>query len=529
MKTEIPEFFNIGTATTDAHLKTKTEHRTALVVEEPGKPPQRATFGDLARMSSRFHALLARLVLENKSRVLIRLPNSVDYPITFYGAMKAGMIAVPTSTLLTAKELLFLAEDSLAEVLVIDKEAWKTVAPELAGKTKIRFVFLSGVSAEDIQKISGVENFDLEKELSATLETPAPVQTRADDPAYLVYTSGTTGYPKGVVHAHRSLLGRQAASDYWFDFREHDYILHSGKFNWTYVLGTGMMDPLYHGKTVIVYEGENSPERWLSLIREQSCTIFIGVPTIFRQILQKSQAGAKDVPTLRHCMCAGEHLTDEVYEGWLGRFGFPIYEGLGMSECSYYISQGKKDPIIKNSAGKIQPGHLARLLDENLQPVPVGHEGMICIHRNDPGLFLEYWRAPEQTATQFRDGWFLTGDYAIQNSDGYIFFLGRRDDIIKSFGYRVSPFEIERVFRDHPEIEDIVAFAEHLGREKTLISMCVLLKNGKTLNEGELLSWGKQRLASYKLPKKVYQLEKFPRSANGKVLRAKIPGQLGLV
>src|SRR5439155_14236856 len=144
--------------------------------------------------------------------------------------------------------------------------------------------------------------------------------TRAEDPAYLLYTSGTSGYPKGVLHAHRALLGRQPSSRYWFDFRpEGDRVLHSGKFNWTYVLGTGLMDPLYRGHTAIVHEGTGDAALWPRLIAEHAATIFIGVPTIYRQIVQKTRASRSDVPSLRHCMSAGEHLSDQVLAAWRDR------------------------------------------------------------------------------------------------------------------------------------------------------------------------------------------------------------------
>lgn len=517
----IPEYFNIGTATTDAHRKTKTEHRTALVVEETDKPPQRATFGQLADLSSKFHALVARLGVAPQSRILIRLPNSLAYPIAFYGAMKAGMIAVPTSTLLTAKEILFLAQDSGAEILVIDRAAWSSIGNEFRGDVKIRFVFLTGFvdSSESLPEISGMQLFDLDAELAKIAEIPEPVKTRANDSAYLVYTSGTTGYPKGVLHAHRSLLGRQPASDYWFDFREHDYILHSGKFNWTYVLGTGLMDPMYRGHSVVVYEGKNDPEVWIRLIRLYNCSIFIGVPTVYRQILQKTKAHGADVPSLRYGMCAGEHLSDEVLNGWFRRFGTPIYEGLGMSEYSYYISQNKYHRVLPGSAGKIQPGRMVRLVDADLNDVKIGEEGMLAVDERDPSLFIEYWNRPEENAAARKNGLFLTGDYASVDAEGYVRFIGRKDEIIKSFGYRVSPFEIERVMKSHPAISECVALGEDIGDSKVLVSLCVLLFPDTQVSESELLEFGKANLADYKAPKRIHFFQDFPRTKNGKVLR----------
>ncbi|HRP69949.1 MAG TPA: AMP-binding protein, partial [Turneriella sp.] len=169
------------------------------------------------------------------------------------------------------------------------------------------------------------------------------------------------------------------------------------------------------------------------------------------------------------------------------------------------------------------------LLDDIFQKVPVNTEGMLCIHESDPGLFLGYWQERGSFIRPIQNGWFLTGDYAWQNAEGYIFFMGRRDDILKSFGYRVSPFEIERVFRDHPSIEEVVAFGEKFNDEKMLIALAVKLKVGYTLNEAEILSWAEDKLARYKMPKKIYFRDSFPRSINGKIVRSKLVKDSGIL
>ena len=271
--------------------------------------------------------------------------------------MKAGYISVPTSTLLTAKEIIYLARDSGAEVLVTDIKTWENLIPMLGELEFLHTVFISGEFKKKKYK-NKIKVRHLGPELEKITTFTDSVNTLANDPAYLVYTSGTTGFPKGVLHAHRALLGRKPAAEFWFNFsNSSDRILHTGKFNWTYVLGSGLMDPLYMGKTVIVHEGKNEAQGWINLIKKHKATIFIGVPTIYRQILQKSNAGRNDVKTLRHCMSAGEHLSDEVFEQWHKRFGLDIYEAVGMSEFSYYISQNANMPIRPGSAGFPQPGH----------------------------------------------------------------------------------------------------------------------------------------------------------------------------
>jgi acyl-coenzyme A synthetase/AMP-(fatty) acid ligase len=514
---DVPEFLNIGVACTDAHLGTAAEARVAMIVEDDALGTSSITYGALADRSARFAQLLRNRGVAPGDRVLVRLPNSIDYPTAFFGTMKRGAIAVPTSTLLTADEVRYLLVDSAAAAIVIDAPAWEAMRAPLEGAGNLKHVILAGEPLEEaLAKVGAVE--------------PAQ-RTRAGDPAYLVYTSGTTGYPKGVLHAHRSLIGRSPASQHWFDFDPGavDRIMHSGKFNWTYVLGSALMDPLYRGKTVIAHEGRNEASTWPRLIAKHGATIFIGVPTIYRQILQKTAFTRKDVPTLRHCMSAGEHLSDEVFAQWKERFALDIYEAVGMSEFSYYLSQSRARPIRPGSAGFPQPGHDVKLLDpETLTEVPRGEEGMISIPASDPGLFIEYWRQPDETARLKRDGWFFTGDYARIDEDGYLWFLGRKDDIIKSFGYRVSPYEVERVLKGHPAVGDCACVAENAGADKTLVVAYVIPHPGATATPDDLAAFARQHLAAYKAPRTVYFAREFPRTANGKIRRREITPRIAI-
>ncbi len=519
---QVPEYFNIGVACTDAHLGTPAANNIAMIVEDDKLGTSQITFSVLSERTSRFAQLLRNYGIAEGERILIRLPNSLDYPTAFLGAMKRGAISVPTSTLLTAEEVAYLAKDAGASVLVTDKEAWEKLKDKLEGAENLRHVLLSGPGK--VTEVAGLNVQDLDSALAEIRQYEPPHATKATDPAYLVYTSGTTGYPKGVLHAHRALIGRTPASTYWFNFaNEGDRIMHSGKFNWTYVLGSGLMDPLYLGKTVIVHEGKNDSDTWPRLIKKHSATIFIGVPTIYRQIVQKSDLSSADVPSLRHCMSAGEHLSDEVLSQWRARFGVDIYEAVGMSEFSYYLSQTKSRPIRAGSAGFPQPGHQIKLLNpETLQQVTEGEEGMICVPDNDPGLFLEYWNLPEETAKLRHDGWFFTGDYARYDKDGYIWFLGRKDDIIKSFGYRVSPYEIERVLKSHSSVADCASVGEEIEKDKVLVVAYAILHPGSTTTADELLAFGREHLAAYKAPKTIYISKDFPRTKNGKILRREI-------
>ncbi|MEW6999272.1 acyl-CoA synthetase [Colwelliaceae bacterium BS250] len=516
----IPENFNIAYACVRQHVEQGKGNKTALIIEDDSQGTCELSYAQLDTLSGRFVYTLKELGLSSDDRVLIRLPNSIDYPVSFFGCLKQGAIAVPTSTLLSAPEVAYLAKDSGAKVLVTAKSMWPELKSILSEDTQLTAVLLSGAGEmPEIDADLNIQVLDLDELLANNPSDDSIVASSSDDPAYLVYTSGTTGYPKGVLHAHRSLIGRLPASRFWFDFKEGDRIMHSGKFNWTYVLGSALMDPLFHGHTVIVHEGANDASTWPKLIAKHECTIFIGVPTIYRQIIQKTDFKGSDVPSLRHCMSAGEHLSDEMLHAWRDRFGMDVYEAIGMSEFSYYISQNKQQPIRPGAAGFAQPGHDVVLLNEQNQPVKPGEEGMIAIPETDPGLFLNYWQLPQETAKARHSGYFFTGDYARVDEEGYIWFVGRKDDIINTFGYRVSPHEIERVVKTHPDVADCVALGEELGKDKILVSACIILAPNATATEQDILAFGNEHLAKYKAPKIVHFYDDFPRTKNGKVLR----------
>ena len=289
IKIDVPEFLNIGVACTSAHVGTPIENNIAMVIEDDKLGTDEITYKELAKKSDQVCNFLTGLGLEPRDRVLVCLKNSLAYPISFFGAIKAGIIAVPTSTLLSGSEVKYLAEDSQASAIVLSATMYENLVPYLENLNNLKTIIVAAIdSVESLVKPKDINVYALNEILANTDATPNHYNSKSGEPAYLVYTSGTTGYPKGVLHSHRSLVGRTPATKYWFDFRENDRIMHSGKFNWTYVLGSALMDPLFNGHTVIAYEGANDASTWIDLIKKHQCTIFIGVPTIYRQIIQKN-------------------------------------------------------------------------------------------------------------------------------------------------------------------------------------------------------------------------------------------------
>jgi len=529
VKIEVPEFLNIAVACTSSHIGTSKENNIAMIIEDDELGTSKITYKDLARKSNQMCNFLCSIGINPRDRVLVCLKNSLAYPISFFGAIKAGIIAVPTSTLLSGSEVRYLAEDSQASAIILSATMYENLVPYLENVDNLKTIIVAAIDCVDsLEKPKGIKVYSLDEMLLKTSDKANHYKSKAGEPAYLVYTSGTTGYPKGVLHSHRSLIGRTPATQYWFNFKENDIIMHSGKFNWTYVLGSALMDPLYNGHTVIAHEGKNDASTWINLIKKHKCTTFIGVPTIYRQIIQKTDFTIKDCPSLRYCMSAGEHLSNEMVGLWEDRFKQDIFEAIGMSECSYYISHSINNPIRPGSAGFIQPGHIVKILNpQTLQEVDIEEEGMICIGVDDPGLFLEYWQLEEETIKAKHDGYFFTGDYAKKDKDGYIWFVGRKDDIINTFGFRVSPYEIERVIKNHKAIADCVAFGLDIEKDKTLVAIAVIGHQELSKEqEKDILVYSQANLSNYKAPKKVFALKDYPRTKNGKVLRKQLVKQL---
>ncbi len=278
-------------------------------------------------------------------------------------------------------------------------------------------------------------------------------ETHADDPAFLVYTSGTSGTPKGVLHAQRAASARRPMYSGWYGIGASDRLLHAGAFNWTYTLGAGLMDPWANGATSVVYDGPRDPDLWPDLMTDTRATLFAAVPSLYRRILKYGAVTPASFPDLRHGLTAGEALPASLYREWRERTGRELYEALGMSEISTYLSSSPSVPVKPGSPGQPQEGRKVSILSElDDTPVPVSgtETGLLAVHRDEPGLMLGYWNRAEETAAAFRGDWFLTGDRARTDEDGYFWYEGRADDLMNAFGYRVAPEEVERVLAAGP-------------------------------------------------------------------------------
>lgn len=425
-------------------------------------------------------------------RVLMRLGNTVEFPIAYLGAIAAGLVPVPTSAALTAPEV--------AGIIA-------TVAPRAILRDPAVACPPTGIPVLDPDALRAMHSLP-----PADFAMGDP-----DRPGYIIYTSGTSGTPRAVVHAHRAIWARQMMMAGWYGLGEDDRLLHAGAFNWTYTLGTGLMDPWTMGATALIPEAGLEPAHLPLLLKRHDATIFAAAPGVYRKLLKPGERF--DLPRLRHGLSAGEKLSDSIRAAWEAATGTPVYEAYGMSECSTFISAAPRRPAPAGSLGFPQPGRRVAILGPK-GPVPRGEEGTIAVHRSDPGLMLEYLSAPEATAGRFRGEWFLTGDQGAMGEDGAITYLGRADDMMNAGGYRVSPMEVEAVLNTHPGITQAAVTDVEVKQDARLIM--AFYTGPAPLPEDELAAFAAERLAGYKCPRGFFHLDALPTGANGKLLRREL-------
>ncbi|MCC5968416.1 MAG: acyl--CoA ligase [Pararhodobacter sp.] len=423
-------------------------------------------------------------------RVLLRLGNTVDFPLAFLGAIAVGLVPVPTSAQLTTPEITAMAQ-TLEPAAVV---AGPSVAlPDHPARV---------LTADTLREWHTLPPCDWE------MGSP-------DRLAYMIFTSGTSGRPRAVMHAHRAVWARRMMWQGWYGLTPADRLLHAGAFNWTYTLGTGLMDPWAIGATALIPGAGVDPAQLPLLLKRFDATIFAAAPGVYRQMLKFPLPA---LPRLRHGLSAGETLAEPLRASWGQATGKPIYEALGMSEVSTFVSASPERPAPDGTAGFAQPGRSIAVLDPDGRPVPRGEPGELAVDARDPGLFLGYWRAEAETAARLHGGWFHTGDTVLMEDSGAIRYLGRDDDMLNAGGFRVSPLEIERVFDAHPGVLESAA-VELPVREGVSVTGLFYIPVGDPIDERALQAHAVAHLARYKQPRLYITETALPRGANNKLNR----------
>jgi acyl-coenzyme A synthetase/AMP-(fatty) acid ligase len=522
----IPSDYNLGAALTHGQVLQGHGDKPALLWENAAGRTRSFTYADLDVLSNRLADSLVRLGVRRGDRVFLRLPNRPEFYLAALAVAKLGGVFIPSSTQFREGEVRYRLEDAEAVAVVTTPRLLDVVDRVRAECPALRHVL---VTADEDGTARG-EQLDFDRLIAEGREQFDAAPTRHDDVAFLAYTSGTTGDAKGVVHLHRYPIAYESLVRYWHDYRPDDVVACPSELGWLLPVACTFLYALARGLTVVLYDPQETrfePERWFALFGKYRISNFTAPPTVYRMLMAQAEAGRPhDLSSWRHGVSAGEPLPADTLEAIRRHFGVAVLDGIGMSECMVYCFNMLDAPVKPGSCGRPGPGTVIEVLDDALQPVPPGEEGVLCVRRDShPGMMKEYWRKQERTAEIFQGAWYYSGDVVTQDADGYVWFKGRNDDVIKASGYRISPFEVESCLVCHPAVlEAAVVESPDPLRGRVVKAFLVLradVQPSEDLRVG-IQEFARQQMAGYKYPRKIEFVEALPKTASGKVKRKEL-------
>jgi long-chain acyl-CoA synthetase len=483
--------------------RTAAEHPDALAVKLDDAA---FNYGLLDNASQRVSTMLKSKGVGRGDRVGIMLPNVPYFPAVYYGVLRAGAVVVPMNVLLKGREVGYYLSDSGAKVLF----AWHGFMEAAE----------AGAEAAGGVEVIGVEPGKIEQLIFASEPDPDVADVAADDTAVILYTSGTTGKPKGAELTHCNLRKNVEAAVHLFSLGVEDVIF--GGLPLFHSFGqTCTMNAAVRAGACVTLLPRFDPEKALQVIQRDACTVFEGVPTMYGALLNHPDRDKVDVSCLRVCASGGASLPVEILKGFEETFGCKVLEGYGLSETSPIASFNHPDRERKpGSIGTPLEGVEFRLVDDEGNDVPPGEIGEILIKGHN--VMKGYWERDDATAESIKDGWFATGDMAKVDDDGYYFIVDRKKELIIRGGYNVYPREVEEVLYEHPAVREAAVVGiphDEWGEE---VGAAVALKEGESVEAGDLIAYVKEHVASYKYPRKVWFLDELPKGPTGKILKREI-------
>jgi len=509
---EPPRRCNAAAWFVDRHVAAARGDRTALVADGHALA-YRTVFENVNRTG---HAL-RRLGVGMGDRVLLLLPDVPEFAYCFWGAIKLGAVPIPTNTLLTPRDYEYILSDSRAVAAIVSASLLPAIAEVRPRLGFLRHVAVVGEAARDTLAFADL--------IRAEPTELAPAPTTRDDPAFWLYTSGTTGTPKAAVHLqHDMRVCCEGFARHVLEIVPDDRCFSVAKLFFAYGLGNALYFPFAVGAAGILHSGRPEPAKVLELITRERPTLFFAVPTAYAALLQVPDAERRyDLRSIRVCVSAGEPLPKALYERWLAKFGLEILDGIGSTELCHTFIANRRGRVRPGSSGTLVPGYDARVVDDAGRDLAPGEVGNLLV-KGDSAC-AGYWNQPERTAQTFLGEWVRTGDKYSRDGDGYFWYAGRSDDMIKAGGMWVSPAEVEGALAEH----DAVLEAGVVGAPDTdeLIKPLafVVLAPGQAPTpalERELQGFVKQRLAPYKYPRWIVFLPELPKTATGKIQRFKL-------
>ena len=514
-KWEVPEYFNFAGDVIDKWAE-DPDKLAMLWVDDAGTEVKK-TFLDISKASKRLANVLTAQGVKKGDVVIVILPRNIEWWEVFTACIRTGAMIAPGTTQLTSKDVEFRSNKAEAVCIITN--------PEIAAK----FDKVAGNCPTVKTKIVITEPKDgwvfYNDALAAASDDFETIKTRSDDNCIVYFTSGTTGFPKMALHTHSYAIGHQITGRYWLDLKADDMHWNISDTGWAKAAWSSYFGPWIMGAAQFIQNTDRfDPVITLDLLAKYPVTTMCGAPTIYRMLVLQDLSKYK-FPSLRHCVGAGEPLNPEIIEVWKKATGCVIRDGYGQTETVLLCGSFPCIEARYGSMGKPTPGIDLKVIDEDANIVPPNTEGDIAIHvkpERPVGLFKEYWKEPDRTASVYRGDWYLTGDRAYMDEDGYFWFVGRSDDVILTSGYRIGPFEVESALIEHPAVaESAVVSSPDETRGEVVKAFIILAPGFKASDElaKEIQDHVKKVTAPYKYPRKIEFVEELPKTVSGKIRR----------
>jgi acyl-coenzyme A synthetase/AMP-(fatty) acid ligase len=517
-KWAVPEYYNFAAEVIDRWARDK-EKLAMLWVDDMGTEI-RKTFNDISIASKKLANIFKEQGIGQGDVVIVVLPRNIEWWIAFTACIRCGAMIAPGTTQLTSKDLAFRANKACA-TCIITNPAVAAIFDEVADtceSVKSKIVIETPVDG-------WVFFDDAMKNASKKFET---AKTKAEDNCLVYFTSGTTGFPKMALHSHSYAIGHQVTGKYWLDLKEDDMHWNVSDTGWAKAAWSSYFGPWNQGSAQFIHHTDRfDPITTLGLLAKYPVTTMCGAPTIYRMLVLQDLSQYK-FSTLRHCVGAGEPLNPEIIEVWAKATGCIIRDGYGQTET---VLLAGSFPCIEprfGSMGKPTPGIDLHVIDAKGNILGPNQEGDIAV-RVEPerpvGLFKEYWKEPDRTASSFIFGWYLTGDRAYVDEDGYFWFVGRSDDVILTSGYRIGPFEVESALIEHPAVAESAVVSSPDKTRGEVVKAFVILTPDHEPSEAltkELQNHVKKTTAPYKYPRKIEYVKELPKTISGKIRRIEL-------
>ncbi|MFC3039222.1 acyl-CoA synthetase MbcS [Virgibacillus xinjiangensis] len=491
--------------------------RKALIWQDDTGAKREATYGELVKNANRIGNVFQEMGLEKGDKLLVMMPRLIETYEVYLAALKTGIVLLPSSEMLKTKDLQYRISHGEVKGIV----SYYPFTDQFEDIQEYRQLkkFVVGGSADGWHQLDG-----LKQGASDQLEM---VPTAKDDIAFLPYTSGTTGNPKGVVHTHGwGFAHLQTAPKNWLSIEEGDIVWATAGPGWQKWIWSPFLSVLGSGATGFIYNGRFDPEKYLSLLAENDINVLCCTPTEYRLMAKVDNLEDYQLPALHSAVSAGEPLNMEVIDTFRRHFNLTVRDGYGQTENTLLLGVMKDTEVRPGSMGKPTPGNEVDIIDENGKPVPANKVGDIAVKVDSPALFREYYKDKERTKKTIIGDYYITGDQARKDEDGYYWFEGRKDDIIISSGYTIGPFEVEDALVKHPYVKECAVVASPHEVRGNIVKAFVVLKQNVNQDEQDLVKelqdHVKQVTAPYKYPREIEFVDDLPKTASGKIRRIEL-------